>query len=64
MLQSFFHRHHHKHRASVEKSGEVSQHANVEVHEIANMALYLASPFEAALSGQAISICRGVEMLR
>jgi NAD(P)-dependent dehydrogenase (short-subunit alcohol dehydrogenase family) len=31
--------------------------------EIANMALYLASPFGAGITGQAISVCAGVEMM-
>ena len=31
--------------------------------DIANMALYLASPFGASISGQAISVCGGVEMM-
>jgi len=42
----------------------VAMGKKVEVHDIANMALYLASPFGAAISGQAISVCRGVEMMR
>lgn len=36
----------------------------VEMRDIANMALYLSSPFGAAISGQAISVCGGVEMMR
>ena len=36
----------------------------VEREDVANMALYLASPFGAAVSGQAISVCGGVEMMR
>ncbi len=32
--------------------------------DIANMALYLASPFGAAIAGQAVSVCGGVEMMR
>lgn len=37
---------------------------NVEMADIANMALYLASPFGGAITGQAISVCGGVEMMR
>lgn len=37
---------------------------NVEMQDIANMALYLASPYGAAITGQAISVCGGVEMMR
>jgi NAD(P)-dependent dehydrogenase (short-subunit alcohol dehydrogenase family) len=36
----------------------------VEMQDIANMALYLASPFGAVINGQAISVCGGVEMMR
>lgn len=36
----------------------------VEREDIANMALYLASPFGATITGQAISVCGGVEMMR
>ncbi len=36
----------------------------VEREDIANMALYLSSPFGATVSGQAISVCGGVEMMR
>jgi len=35
----------------------------VSPYDIANMALYLASPMGATVSGQAISVCAGVEML-
>ena len=38
--------------------------STVEMQDIANMALYLASPFGAAITGQAISVCAGVEMMR
>lgn len=37
---------------------------NVEMRDIANMALYLTSPYGAAITGQAISVCGGVEMMR
>ena len=36
----------------------------VEPSDIANMALFLSSPFGAAITGQAISVCKGVEMMR
>lgn len=36
----------------------------VEREDVANMALYLCSPFGAAITGQAISVCGGVEMMR
>jgi NAD(P)-dependent dehydrogenase (short-subunit alcohol dehydrogenase family) len=42
----------------------VAMGETVEVSDIANMALYLASPFGAAITGQAISVCKGVEMMR
>ncbi len=35
----------------------------VSPYDIANMALYLASPAGAMVTGQAISVCAGVEML-
>ncbi len=35
----------------------------VSPYDIANMALYLASPAGATVTGQAISVCAGVEML-
>jgi len=35
----------------------------VEREDIANMALYLCSPFGNAITGQAISVCGGVEMM-
>ncbi|HZP92240.1 MAG TPA: SDR family oxidoreductase [Burkholderiales bacterium] len=41
----------------------VSMHKMVSPHDIANMALYLASPLGANITGQAISVCAGVEML-
>jgi NAD(P)-dependent dehydrogenase (short-subunit alcohol dehydrogenase family) len=41
----------------------VSMHTMVSPYEIANMALYLASPLGAHVTGQAISVCAGVEML-
>lgn len=36
----------------------------VEREDIANMALYLSSPFGAVITGQALSVCGGVEMMR
>jgi NAD(P)-dependent dehydrogenase (short-subunit alcohol dehydrogenase family) len=42
----------------------VSLRRNVEVEDIANMALYLSSPFGASITGQAISVCGDVQMLR
>lgn len=42
----------------------VAMQETVETEDIANMALYLSSPFGAALTGQAISVCKGVEMMR
>jgi NAD(P)-dependent dehydrogenase (short-subunit alcohol dehydrogenase family) len=42
----------------------VAMKETVEVADIANMALFLASPFGAAITGQAISVCKGVEMMR
>lgn len=41
----------------------VSMHKMVSPYDIANMALYLASPAGANITGQAISVCAGVEML-
>lgn len=41
----------------------VSMHKMVSPYDIANMALYLASPVGANITGQAISVCAGVEML-
>lgn len=41
----------------------VSMHRMVSPYDIANMALYLASPLGANVTGQAISVCAGVEML-
>ncbi|MEO8305461.1 MAG: SDR family oxidoreductase [Betaproteobacteria bacterium] len=37
---------------------------NVEVEDIANMALFLASPFGANITGQAISVCGDVQMMK
>lgn len=42
----------------------VAMGETVEREDIANMALYLSSPFGAAITGQAISVCKGVEMMR
>jgi len=36
----------------------------VAAEDIANMALFLASPFGASISGQALSVCGGVQMMR
>ncbi|ETA53255.1 SDR family oxidoreductase [Ponticoccus alexandrii] len=36
----------------------------VECEDIANMALFLCSPFGSAVTGQALSVCGGVEMMR
>lgn len=47
-------------RISLER---VSMHKMVSPYDIANMALYLASPAGANITGQAISVCAGVEML-
>ncbi|HWQ39133.1 MAG TPA: SDR family oxidoreductase [Burkholderiales bacterium] len=41
----------------------VSMRKMVSPYDIANMALYLASPAGANITGQAISVCAGVEML-
>ncbi len=41
----------------------VSMQKMVSPYDIANMALYLASPAGANITGQAISVCAGVEML-
>jgi NAD(P)-dependent dehydrogenase (short-subunit alcohol dehydrogenase family) len=35
----------------------------VEREDIANMALFLSSPFAAVITGQALSVCGGVEMM-
>ena len=43
--------------------GRVSMKQMVSPYDIANMALYLASPMGATITGQAISVCAGVEML-
>ncbi|MAQ44326.1 MAG: 3-oxoacyl-[acyl-carrier-protein] reductase [Confluentimicrobium sp.] len=37
--------------------------STVEMQDIANMALYLASPFGKMITGQALSVCAGVEMM-
>jgi len=42
----------------------VSLQRNVEKEDIANMALYLASPFGRNITGQAISVCGDVHMMR
>lgn len=42
----------------------VSLQRNVEKDDIANMALYLASPFGRNITGQAISVCGDVHMMR
>ena len=42
----------------------VASGRTVEMQDIANMILYLTSPFGAAITGQAISVCGGVEMMR
>lgn len=47
-------------RISLER---VSMKQMVSPYDIANMALYLASPVGAAVTGQALSVCAGVEML-
>jgi NAD(P)-dependent dehydrogenase (short-subunit alcohol dehydrogenase family) len=41
----------------------VAMRSTVEKSDIANMALYLASPYGAVITGQAISVCAGVEMM-
>jgi NAD(P)-dependent dehydrogenase (short-subunit alcohol dehydrogenase family) len=41
----------------------VSLKRNVEEHDIANMALFLASTFGANITGQAISVCGDVQMM-
>jgi NAD(P)-dependent dehydrogenase (short-subunit alcohol dehydrogenase family) len=41
----------------------VSMKQMVSPHDIANMALYLASPLGATITGQALSVCAGLEML-
>jgi NAD(P)-dependent dehydrogenase (short-subunit alcohol dehydrogenase family) len=41
----------------------ISMKQMVSPYDIANMALYLASPVGATVTGQAISVCAGVEML-
>jgi NAD(P)-dependent dehydrogenase (short-subunit alcohol dehydrogenase family) len=42
----------------------VSLKRNVEMDDIANMALYLASPFGRNITGQALSVCGDVQMMR
>jgi NAD(P)-dependent dehydrogenase (short-subunit alcohol dehydrogenase family) len=42
----------------------VSLKRNVDKADIANMALYLASPFGASITGQAISVCGDVQMMK
>ncbi len=42
----------------------VAMGETVESSDIANTILFLCSPFGAAITGQAISVCKGVEMLR
>ena len=42
----------------------VSLKRNVEPEDIANMALYLASPFGNNITGQAISVCGDVQMMK
>ncbi len=42
----------------------VSLKRNVEAEDIANMALYLASPFGASITGQALSVCGDVQMMK
>lgn len=42
----------------------VSLKRNVKSADIANMALYLASPFGANITGQAISVCGDVQMMK
>ncbi len=42
----------------------VSLKRNVDAGDIANMALYLASPFGASITGQAISVCGDVQMMK
>ena len=41
----------------------VSMHRMVSPYDIANMALYLASDTGSNITGQALSVCAGVEML-
>jgi NAD(P)-dependent dehydrogenase (short-subunit alcohol dehydrogenase family) len=41
----------------------VSLRRNVAPEDIANMALYLASPFGASITGQAVSVCGDVQMM-
>ena len=49
---------------TAEYLGYSSLGRKVDMEDIANMALYLASPFGEMITGQAISVCGNVEMLR
>jgi NAD(P)-dependent dehydrogenase (short-subunit alcohol dehydrogenase family) len=42
----------------------VAMRETVETTDIANTALFLSSEYGAAITGQAISVCKGVEMMR
>jgi enoyl-[acyl-carrier-protein] reductase (NADH) len=42
----------------------VSLKRTVEPADVANMALYLCSPFGASITGQAISVCGDVQMMQ
>jgi enoyl-[acyl-carrier-protein] reductase (NADH) len=42
----------------------VSLHKMVTAQDIANMALFLATPAGASISGQALSVCGNVEYMR
>jgi NAD(P)-dependent dehydrogenase (short-subunit alcohol dehydrogenase family) len=42
---------------------KVALGTTVEMADIANMALFLSSPFGHMITGQAISVCGGVEMM-
>ena len=42
----------------------VSLKRNVEAEDVANMALFLASPFGANITGQALSVCGDVQMMK
>lgn len=42
----------------------VAMGINVEPEDVANMALFLSSPFGSRITGQALSVCGGVEMMR
>ena len=41
----------------------VSLKRNVAAEDVANMALFLASPFGASITGQAVSVCGDVQMM-